>query len=414
MRDTELYRKVLGLESPWRVSRVELSLEHRRVDVWTDHGRGERWPCPECGQEFPVYDHSEERSWRHLDTCQLRTFLHARAPRVRCPEHGVKQVEVPWAEVRSRFTALFECLAITVLQETHILGATRILGISWDEAWHLLERAVARGQAAKPARVCRRIGVDEKAAAKGHRYLTLVNDLERSTVEYIADGRTRESLDGYFEALSPAQREGIKAVAMDMWEPYVQSVRAHLEEANEKIVFDRFHIDSHMSKAVDQVRRREHRGLLAEGDDRLTGSKYLWLYGRENLPAKHRRRFAALKEMHLKTGRAWAIKENLREMWKYRRIGSASRYWRRWYFWATHSRLKPVIAVARMIECHLQSVMNFFAHRITNAVSEGLNSKIQTVKKMAAGFRNREHFKTAIYFHCGGLQLYPATHGIVG
>jgi transposase len=413
MRDVELYRHVLGLEQPWTVARVDLNLPEQRVDVWAEHEEGARWPCPECAQELPLYDHSEERSWRHLDTCQFQTFLHARAPRVECPDHGVKQVRLPWAEPRARFTALFERLAIDVLRETDVQGAARLLRISWYEAWHILGRAVARGLAAKEPRVCRRIGVDEKAAAKGQRYLTLVCDLDRSTIEYVADDRKQESLDGYFRSRTPAQREGIEAVAMDMWEPYAQSVRAHLPDANAKIVFDPFHIVSHMTHAVDLVRRREHRALSADGDATLKGSKYLWLYGAENVPTKQRSRFADLKALHLKTARAWAIKESLRDLWSYRAIAPAAKHWRRWYLWATHSRLTEVIAVARMIERHLQSVMTFFYHRITNAVSEGLNSKIQTIKKMAAGFRNSENFKTAIYFHCGGLQLYPATHGEV-
>src|SRR5439155_2808811 len=123
--------------------------KEQRVDVWTEHAADERWPCPECGGGLPLYDHSEERTWRHLDSCQFMTYLHARPPRVECPAHGVRQVRLPWAEPRSRFTALFERLAIDVLKETDVLGATRILRVSWDEAWHLMERAVKRGLLAK-------------------------------------------------------------------------------------------------------------------------------------------------------------------------------------------------------------------------------------------------------------------------
>jgi len=414
MRDVELYRYLLGLESPWTVKQVELSVKDQRVDVWAGHGEELRWPCPTCETILPLYDHSEERAWRHLDSCQFRTFLHARPPRVQCPEHGVVQVRLPWAEPRSRFTALFERLAIDVLKETDVLGATRILRISWDEAWHLLERAVERGLLAKEKRVSAQVGVDEKAVAKGHKYITLVNDLDRSTVEYIADDRKQESLDGYFKSLSPEQLQGIEAIATDMWEPFMQSIQAHVPNAEDKLVFDRFHIMKHMGKAVDDVRKREHRELRAEGDETLTRTKYLWLYSEENLPEKHWDRFAELKAIHLKTGRAWAIKESLRDLWGYVRRGWALRHWRRWYFWATHSRLQPVLKVAAMLKTHLENVLTYFAHRITNAASEGLNSKIATIQKMAYGYRNREHLKAAIYFHCGGLDLYPATHGVPG
>jgi len=412
MRDIELYRQLLGLASPWTVTRVELAVKEQRVDVWAGHAEGERWPCPECGGALPLYDHAEERAWRHLDSCQFQTHLHARPPRVQCPTHGVKQVRLPWAEARARFTTLFERLAIDVLLETDILGATRILRISWDEAWHIQERAVARGQRAKPVAVPAQLGVDEKAAAKGQRYLTLVCDLAQGTVEYIGDDRKQASLDGYFTGLTEAQRESITAVAMDMWGPYVESVRTHVPDGASKIVFDKFHIMGHVGAAVDQVRRHEHRMLRAAGDETLTGTKYLWLYGAERMPEKHQDRFLLLQAMDLKTARAWVIKETLRHLWSYQREGWARRHWKQWYFWATHSRLKPVIEAARLIQRHLPNVMTYFTHRITNAVSEGLNSKIQTIKKRAYGFRNREHFKTAIYFHCGGLDLYPVTHGI--
>src|SRR3989441_2840991 len=160
MRDTELYRQLLGLESPWTVTRVELAVKTQRVDVWADHPEGERWPCPECATPLGLYDHAEERAWRHLDSCQFQTYLHARPPRVRCPEHGVRQVRLPWAEPRARFTTLFERLAIDVLRETDVKGATRILGISWDEAWGIKRRAVARGRARQQPHVPARIGVD--------------------------------------------------------------------------------------------------------------------------------------------------------------------------------------------------------------------------------------------------------------
>jgi transposase len=414
MRDTELYRQLLGLESPWTVTRVELAVKEQRVDIWAGHPDGARWPCPDCGTTLALYDHAEERAWRHLDSCQFQTYLHARPPRVQCPTHGVRQVRLPWAEARARFTTLFERLAIDVLLETDILGATRILRISWDEAWHLQERAVARGQRAKGPQAPRHLGVDEKAAAKGHRYLTLVCDLEQATVEYIADDRKQASLDGYFQGLTDQQRAGIKAIAMDMWEPFIQSVGTQLPDGASKIVFDRFHIMGHMGDAVDQVRKREHRILRAAGDATLTGSKYLWLYGAERMPEQYQNRFLVLQALNLKTARAWAIKETLRQLWSYRRTGWAERHWTSWYFWATHSRLQPVIDVARLIKRHLPNVLTYFTHRITNAVSEGLNSKIQTIKKRAYGFRNREHFKTAIYFHCGGLSLHPVTHGILG
>ena len=407
MQDTALYQYLLGLQSPWTVSRVNLDVNAQRVDVWAAHPEDAAWACPHCSTVLPLYDHAEERAWRHLDSCQFQTHLHARIPRVACREHGVVQVTVPWAEPRSRFTLLFERLAIDVLRQCDVSGATRILRISWDEAWGLLERAVTRGRARKVRTVVRRIGVDEKAAAKGHRYLTLVCDLDEGTVEHIAEDRKQESLDGYYAALSQEQLNGIEAVAMDMWEPYIQATRARVPDAAAKIVFDRFHIMGHVSNAVDTVRKQEHQELMALGDETLKGSKYLWLYSRENVPERRRNEFAALRRQALKVGRAWALKEALRGLWHYVYPASGWKFWKQWYFWATHSRLKPMCQAAETIRRHIANIVTYYQHPITNAMSEGLNSQIQKIKSMACGFRNIEHFKTAIYFHCGGLELYP-------
>jgi transposase len=411
MQDTELYRQLLGLNTPWTVTRVELKVKEQRVEVWAGHLEDIRWACPECAGDLPLYDHAEERTWRHLDSCQFQTHLHARPPRVDCPTHGVRQVRLPWAEPRARFTTLFERLAIDVLRETDVQGATRLLRISWDEAWEIKRRAVMRGRARRRPAVPARLGIDETAVARGHAHLTLVCDLTEGTVEYLAEERKQPSLDGYFAALTPAQRAQIQAVAMDMWEPYVQSVQAHVPQADRKIVFDVFHILQHMNKAVDQVRRREHRLLRAQGDETLTGSKYVWLYGEENVPDHHQERFTELTRRRsrkkLKTARAWALKESLRDLWRCRTRRAAEDQWRWWYGWASRARLQPVLEVARMIKRHLPNVLTYFRHRITNAMSEGIASKIQALKKAANGFRNRDNFKTAIYFHCGGLDLYP-------
>ena len=407
MQDVEFYKELLGLVAPWTVRQVALNVKEQRVDIWAEHGDGQRWPCPECQEALPIYDHIPERRWRHLDTCQCQTVLHARLPRVACPTHGVRQVRVPWAEPSSHFTQLFERFAIDVLKECDVTGACRLLRVSWDEAWHIMATAVARGRQRKAATVVKTIGVDEKAVAKGHKYLTLVCDVEAGTVEHISDDRKQESLDRYYQGLSDEQKAGIEAVAMDMWTPYVQSTLAHVPGAADKIVFDRFHIMQHMGEAVDTVRKREHKALTAEGDETLKGSKYLWLYGQENIPEDRLDEFAVLRRKELKVARAWALKESLRQLWHYHYPARAETFWKRWYFWATHCRLEPVRKVAQMLKRHLRNILSYFRHRITNAVSEGLNGKIQTIKKMAYGFRNPEHFKIAIYFHCGGLDLYP-------
>lgn len=381
MRDLDVFVKLLALRRPWAVERLALEAKTTMLTIHLRHRSNARLRCPECDAWVPVYDHTPLRYWRHLDHGGWLTYVAARVPRVQCLFHGLRRVDVPWALPGARCSLPFERHAIETLQETDVLGATRLLRISWDEAWGFLERAVQRGLEAKKQRLIPHLGIDEKAVAKGHNYVTLVNDLDRGTVEFIADDRKKASLDAYYESRTLRQRAGIRAVAMDMWEPYIRSTRAYLPRADGKIVFDRFHIMKHMNEAVDAVRKAEHRCLQAEDDDTLKRTKYLWLFAEENLPECYEDWFAQLKTLKLKTGRAWAIKEALRHLWSYQRKGWAQRYWAEWYYWATHSRLPPVVKVAHMLHSHLDSVLTYFDHRLTNAGSEGLNSKIQTVKK---------------------------------
>jgi transposase len=414
VQDADLYGRLLGLEPPWHVARVELNIPQQRVDVYLEHRDGALWPCPECAKSLPAYDHKEERLWRHLDTMQLQTWVHGRPPRVDCPEHGVRQAGVPWAEPGSRFTKFFERFAIDVVQETDTKGAGKILRLSWDEVWGVQERAVARGLRAKPPTALQFMGVDEKAIGHGHQYATLVYNLQEATVEWVGLDRKKETLDCFFRSLTTEQRAGIEAVGLDMWGPFIASIRENVPGADGKMVFDPFHIVSHMNVAVNDVRKREHRQLTEEGESPLKGTRFWWLYGRENLPERHREGFAALQTAHLRTGRAYAIKEALRDLWAQDSVPTGTAYWKWWHFWATHSRLPPVIRVAQMVKEHLAGVLNYFTHRITNAVAEGLNSKVATIQKMAYGFRNKDHFRIAILFRCGGLQLHPVTHPIAG
>src|SRR6266581_3302570 len=304
MQDRELYRQILGIEAPWFVERVELKLNQGEVHIYLEHGEMASWPCPECETSCQLYDHQGERQWRHLDTCQYQTILHARPPRTECAEHGVRVVKLRWAELSSRFTALMERLVIDWLRAASQKAVGEQLGLSWDEIHGIMKRAVQRGLARREAEPIRHLGVDEKAFRKGHKYMTVVNDLVRGRVLYVAEDRKQESLDGFWGTLTEGQRKGIEAVAMDMWDPYVESVRKHVTAADSKIVYDKFHVAQHLGQAVDEVRRKENKVLRAEGDDRLVGTRYDWLRNPVTMDSQARRTFAALRQSELKTARA--------------------------------------------------------------------------------------------------------------
>jgi transposase len=408
MQDRQLYQQILGIASPWLVARVELALQEGAVRVHLAHDADAAWRCPECEKACPLHDHERERTWRHLDTCQYRTLVLASVPRTRCPEHGVRVVRVPWAEPLGRFTLLFERLVVDWLSAASQSAVAARMGLTWDEVHGIMERAVKRGLARRQADGVTHLGVDEKAFRKGHRYVTVVTDLDRGRVLYVAKDRKQSSLDGFWGTITAEQRDGIQAVAMDMWDPYANSVKVHLADADQKIVFDKFHVAMHLGEAVDKVRRQENKELRAAGDHRLVGTKYAWLRNPDNQTDKQWREFRTLRTSKLRTARAWALKEQAMLLWDYRYEGAARKHFAWWHRWATHSRLAPMIEKAKMLKSRLKGVLTYLKHQITNATSESINSKIQWIKYTARGFRNHDNFVTAIYFHCGGLDLAPS------
>jgi transposase len=306
--------------------------------------------------------------------------------------------------------ALVRALGDRVAQGSPPAAVARRLGLTWEEANGIVERAVRRGLARRRSVAGRRLGIDEHSYLKHFQFVTMVVDLDEQTVLYVGDDRTAATLASYFESLSIEERLAIEAIAMDMWDPYRRTVRDYVPDGDLKIVFDKFHVMRHVIEAMDQVRRREQRELRARGDRRLTGTKFLWLktkMGRADFTAASRRQFRQLRASTLKSARAWALKEAFRHIWDYRSIDAARAFFDRWQAWAVRSRLKPMIHVAGVIRRHLENVLNYITHRITNAVTEGLNAKIQWIKYSSRGFRDRERFKLAIYFHCGGLDLDP-------
>jgi transposase len=400
------YRLLLGIDLPWQVAEVKLELAEKRVKICLVWQEGQKAPCPVCGRECALYDLAPERTWRHLDTMQFETILRARTPRVECPSDGVKTIPVPWAEPGGRFSRLFERFAVDVLLcARSVKQAAGLMGLSWDEVDHILRRAVQRGLSRREMESLSHVGIDEKSFRSGQSYISLLTDLKKSRVLDVVEGRTQEAAEALWDTLSAEQRAQIEAVAVDMWEPFLNASQAKVPQA--ELVHDKFHVSGHLNEAVDQVRRAEHKELMAAGDETLKGSRQLWLYNPTHFSEEQAASFAALRDSGLKVARAWAAKELFSRLWTYRYEGAARRFFRDWFGWVSRSRLKPLVKVARMLKTHLENILTYLRHPITNAVTEGLNSKIQMIKSNARGFRSFDNYRTRILFFCGKLNLYP-------
>lgn len=401
----EHYSRLMNLPEPWKVASVDLDVAQKTVTLEIAFPENTLAYCPECNQLKPVYDR-RVKQWRHLSQMAFRTVVVCEVPRVDCEQHEIRQVLVPWAGPMSRFSLEFEAFAVEIMKATKSLTeAAALLRISWDAAQGIQKRAVERGKHKERKKAIPRLGIDEKSFLSRHRYATVLSDLSGGRVMEVCQGRDTEAAKTVLQSLSPEQRTQVKAIAMDFLESYAAAAKEMLPGA--AIVHDRFHVTGYLTKAVDKVRKWEHKRLMEEGDERLKGTKYVWLTNPGNWTTEQKTVFRSLQSVNLKVGRAFALKEQFRGLWSYWNAGSARTFYRRWHFWATHSRLKPVIEAAATVRRHLEGIFNYFRHRISNAVAEGLNSKIQLIKSGARGFRNFENFRTAILFHCGGLELAP-------
>jgi transposase len=334
-------------------------------------------------------------------------MIDADVPRVRCHEHGVHQIPVPWAEPGSGFTALFEALAISWLKVSTIKAVSARMKISWDEVGGIMERAVRRGLVRREASPIEALAIDETSFQKRHEYVTVLVDRKNGIVIDILNDRKKATLKTWLET-NKEQLKEVRSVSMDMWEPFINAVKEGIDDAERKICFDRFHVAGHFGKALDKVRAAEHRALCLEGYSPLTKTKYDWLRTKANDDYKDKRTFLRLTTQNLKTARAWRIKEAANGLWSYSYRGVAQRNWETLLGWIARCRLDAMKKVGKMVRHYLWGILNAIMQRVTNAIAESINATIQKIKSRACGFRNRDRFRTAILFHKGGLSLLPS------
>jgi transposase len=405
-----VYTEILGLKDPWKIANVDFNVDKGEVIIDVEYPGGSKANCSEVGciQECKIHDKAPTREWRHLDTCQLKTIIRCAVPRTDCPDHNIKNINVPWADKHSRFTMMFERLTIDVLlATTNIKKAQAILRLSWDQIHHIQERAVARGLKCRDLQTIIYAGIDEKSFGKGHSYASLLYDIKKGCVLEVEQGRDSDATSNLFGKIPQEQLNSIQAIAMDMWPAFMKAALDYCPLA--KIVHDKFHVAKYLGKAVDDVRKKENSQFLKDGNDTLKGTKFCWLKREENMTEQQNIKFQELLSQSLKTAKAWMIKDLFDSFWNCSTDYDGVAFFKQWFFKATHSKLKPIIKVAKTLKNHLTGLLSYFEHRITNAVSEGLNSKIQFIKASARGFRNFNNYRVSILFHCGKLKLYPST-----
>lgn len=411
MKETleEFYNHLLGIETPWEVTSLKRDSTKRIVTATVQFKKNEPLICPECGKPCKLHDH-RHRKWRHLNSCNHKTLIEALIPRFKCAEHGIKQASVSWAEKNSRFTVEFEETVILWLKEDSISTVAENFGISWDEVDGIMRHAVKRGLKRRKKTEPTNIGIDETSFQKRHEYVTVILDKENDVIIDILDDRKTETLKDWFKAQNKSDFSSLKSISMDMWDPFINAVKANFENADKLIAFDRFHVAQHFSKALDKVRAEEYSTFNSSlGNNPLIRTKYQWLKNSERIDNRvtKRKEFMVLTRLNLKTARAWRIKEAAAMLWNYSYMGVAEKQWKRLLNWISHCWLKPMMRVGKMLRRYFYGILNAIRMKANNCMLEAKNNMIQKIKKIACGFRNRERFKTAILFHLGGLDLSP-------
>ena len=337
---------------------------------------------------------------RHLNFFQHEVYLNARVPRVNCGKCGIRKVTVPWARPDSGFTLLFEALVMTLVSAMPVKAAARMVGEHDTRLWRVVHHYVEQARARTDAAGVTRIAIDETAARRGHDSITLFVDIDQARVLFVTEGKDAATVAALADdlAVHGGDPEAIGEVCIDMSPAFIKGVAEGLPNA--AITFDKFHAVKAINDAVDQVRRAEQKQQSL-----LRGTRYIWLRNPANLSDRQHATLESLPTRHLKTARAYQIRLAFQELYDQPSAEAAAGFLKKWYFWATHSRLEPVIDAARTVKRHWDGILRWFDSKIANGLIEGINSLVQAAKAKARGYRSTRNLKAIVYLLAGKLDF---------
>jgi transposase len=403
----ELFTAALGLGEPWWVSEAEFAEESGRLDLHVTYRRGARFSCPEpgCGQDqCPVHD-TVDKTWRHLDFFQHKAFLHARVPRVRCGEHGVRLVAVPWARPGSGFTMLFEALVLTFAKAMPMRKVAASVREHDTRVWRIVEHHVHTARAKEDFSAVRRVGMDETSAAKGQDYISLFADLDAGRVLFATEGRDAGTVKEFAADLTAhgGDPQRVHTTSSDMSTAFIAGIKEFLPNA--RLTFDRYHVAATLSEAVDTVRRAE----IATRPE-LKHTRWLWLKNWSNLSTGQRRELQLLLRPSAQPATARAVRRREDFQAFYDQDPSyAAEYLRSWCAGAKRSRLQPIKDFVDLVRRHWDGIIAWHHSRVSNGLLEGTNSLIQAAKARARGYRTKGKMITIAYLIAGKLPLPTVT-----
>lgn len=399
-KEIKIFSLMAGIEAPWLLEKVEVD-ENKDLHMYVKYKRGERFKCNQCQELCPVHD-TIDKTWRHLNCFEHKTYIHCKVPRVKCEKHGVHLVEVPWAKANTGFTLLFEAFVMQLAKKMSILSISQLLDESNGRLWRIVHRYAKEYVENLEFSKVTKIGLDG-TSRKGHEYITVFIDLDTSRVLYIADGKKATTIEEFKEFFKEHNGipEYVTYITCDMNMGFTTGIKKAFK--NSKITYDKFHVMKVINEAVDKVRKAE----ISE-QPILKQSRYVWLKNKSNLKEEQKQKLQKMSKMNLKTGKAYRLKLAFQDIYNMnysKKIAEGE--FKEWIQWVARSKLPEFKSVAKTIGSKLVGILNYFEGKLTNAVLEGTNSMIQSIKSRARGYKKIENFKAMIY-------LMNSEHGIVG
>lgn len=397
----KIFEAALGISSPWFIAGMNFEPSQRKLNIRIDFEVGSRFAVPGQAGEHPVHD-TVTKTYRHLNFFQHECLLEVRVPRVKLPDGSVRQVSPPWAGKLSGFTLLFEAFVLLLAREMTFTGVARMTGLSVHRVMALCERYVNEAVSVQSLAEVRRVAIDETSKAKGHEYVSLFADEERRRVIFVADGNEAATVEAFARNLrmQHGQPSQIESVSVDMWPAFVRGITDHLPNA--QITFDKFHVISHASTAISDMRRKEQKT-----DPDLKGMRWVLLKDRSKLTGAQRNDLdALLAHMTTKrTARAWQYREQLREILSRKQPHVVRTMLNRWCANVKRSKVEPMKKVAEMIRNHFEGILSWVTSRQTNGFLEAINGLFQAAKRKARGYGRFRTIRTVIFLIAGKLDF---------
>ena len=411
----DLFAKALMVEKPWYIHEIQFDQNAGKLEIWIDFERGSTfyYEDKELGVKghYKAYD-TTEKTWRHLNFFQYQCYLHAWIPRVDLGDGKVRQVQAPWEGHTAGFTLLFEALILELVKVMPVHQVSQIMKTYDKKLWDMIKAYTEKARGEEDFSEVRVVGVDETAAHRGHDYVTLFVDLEEKRTIFVTEGRDQSVVGEFVFDLVEHNGavENVTQVSCDMSPAFIKGVEDNLPNA--AVVFDRFHVTKVINEAVDKVRKAE-----VGQNPILKNSRYLFLKNRDRLTMYQREQLETiqLSGLNLKTMKALNIREAFQQIYQAPTPQLFDKLLRKWYFWATHSRIEPIKEAAYTIQRHWEGVVNWIDYKISNGILEGFNSIFQAAKNKARGYQRSDTIKAVIYLLTGKLDFskinpYYVTH----